>query len=198
VSLNDRYVNKFAPLNSTTIYPKSGHQLLYTPMTGEIKCPKLYLCLAHSIPSPSSLMQHIHQPITKWYNPLHIIMWLYWFIDLNFTCSSPLLWSICDRSSLNMPFTLATGPSSQVLSWSSPRWSHDSKSCLICNELLHHMCKLFNIPKPFHLHSKGCSHMMYLWTNLLCILLKHILVHLRLSLNYQNKHVPFNLPLFGN
>jgi hypothetical protein len=32
----------------------------------------------------------------------------------------------------------------------------------------------------------GCSLMMYLWNNHLCISLKHILVHLRLSLNYQN------------
>ena len=48
--LDDRYANKFAPLDSTAIYPKSGHKLLYTPMTGEMKCPRLYLCLAHSIP----------------------------------------------------------------------------------------------------------------------------------------------------
>ena len=26
---------------------------------------RLYLCLAHSIPSPSMLMQHMHQPITN-------------------------------------------------------------------------------------------------------------------------------------
>jgi hypothetical protein len=35
--LDDRYANKFAPLNSTAIYPKPGHQLLYTPMTGEME-----------------------------------------------------------------------------------------------------------------------------------------------------------------
>ena len=29
----------FAPLDSTTIYPKPGHKLLYTPMTGEMKYP---------------------------------------------------------------------------------------------------------------------------------------------------------------
>ena len=39
-------------LDSTTIYPKPGHQLLYTPMTSEMKYPRLYLCLAHPIPSP--------------------------------------------------------------------------------------------------------------------------------------------------
>jgi len=38
----------------------------------------------------------------------------------------------------DLPFTLATGPSSQASSWSSPPWSHDSISCLMCNELLHH------------------------------------------------------------
>jgi hypothetical protein len=37
--IDDRYVNKFAPLDSTSIYPKPGHKLLYTPMTGEMKCP---------------------------------------------------------------------------------------------------------------------------------------------------------------
>ena len=25
-----------------------------------------------------------------WYDPLHIIMWPYWFIDIDLTCSSPL------------------------------------------------------------------------------------------------------------
>jgi hypothetical protein len=39
VALDDRYANKFAPLDSTAIYPKSDYKLLYTPMTGEIKCP---------------------------------------------------------------------------------------------------------------------------------------------------------------
>ena len=61
VALDDRYANKFAPLNSTAIYPKSGHQLHYTPMTDEMKYPRLYLCLAHSIPSPQMSMQHMHQ-----------------------------------------------------------------------------------------------------------------------------------------
>ena len=61
MTLDDRYANKFAPLDSMAIYPKPGHKLLYTPMTGEMKYPRLYLCLAHSIPSPSMLMQHMHQ-----------------------------------------------------------------------------------------------------------------------------------------
>ena len=78
------------PSYSTAIYPKPGHKLLYTPMTGEMKCPRLYLCLAHSIPFPPTSMQHMHQHDQQWYDPLHIITWSYWFIDLDFTCSSPL------------------------------------------------------------------------------------------------------------
>jgi hypothetical protein len=34
--------------------------------------------------------------------------------DLDLTCSSPLPWSIGAKSSLDLPFTLATGPSSQA------------------------------------------------------------------------------------
>ena len=157
-------------------------------MIDEMKCPRLYLCHAHSIPSPLMSMQHMHQHDQQWYDPLHIIMWSYWFIDLDFTCSSPLLRSIDTKSLLNLPFTLATGSSSQIMSWSSPPWSHDSMSCLMCNELLHHhMCDLCNIFEP----SLPSWHMllthMNLWTNHMCISLKHILVHLRLSLNYQNQ-----------
>ena len=59
----------------------------------------LYLCLVHSIPSPPLLMQHMHQPYHKWYDPLHIITWPYWFIDLDITCSSLLPWSIGAKSS---------------------------------------------------------------------------------------------------
>jgi hypothetical protein len=56
-------------------------------------------------------------------------MWPYWFINLNLSCSSPLPWSIGAKSLLklsrhtvyrfktsDLPFTLATGPSSQALS----------------------------------------------------------------------------------
>jgi hypothetical protein len=64
VALDDRYANKFAPLDSIAIYPKPDHPLIYMPMTSEMKCPRLYLCLAHSNPSPM-LMQHMHQPITN-------------------------------------------------------------------------------------------------------------------------------------
>jgi hypothetical protein len=52
------------------------------------------------------------------------------------------------------------------------------------------MCELCNISKPFHLHGMCFSH-KYLWTNHLCISFNHILVHLRLSLNYQNQKKTF-------
>jgi hypothetical protein len=51
---------------------------------------QIYLCLAHFISSPSVLIQHMHQPYHKWYDPLHIITWPCCFIDLDLTCFSPL------------------------------------------------------------------------------------------------------------
>ena len=53
MALDDRYANKFAPLDSTAICPKPGHKLLYTPMTGEMKCPTNVPlpCAFHSISS---------------------------------------------------------------------------------------------------------------------------------------------------
>jgi hypothetical protein len=93
-----------------------------------------------------------------------------------------------------LPFTLATGLSSQEMSWSSPPWSHDSMSCLMRNELLHHMCELCNISEPSSLSWQVLLTHMYLWTNYLCISLKHILIHLKLSLNYQNQTRTFHLP----
>jgi hypothetical protein len=51
MALDDRYANKFAPLNSMAIYPKLSHQLLYTPITGEMEMPKVIPlpCAFHSI-----------------------------------------------------------------------------------------------------------------------------------------------------
>ena len=63
VALDKRYANKFAPLDSTAIYPKPGHiLLLYTPMTDEMEMPYGYtfaLCIPlHLLQVP---MQHMHQ-----------------------------------------------------------------------------------------------------------------------------------------
>jgi hypothetical protein len=53
----------------------------------------------------------------------------------------------------DFPFTLATGPSSQASSWSSSPWSHDSMSCLICNELLHDTITCGLIPCVSHINT---------------------------------------------
>ena len=97
----------FAPLDSTAIYPKFGHALLYTTFDRWNKMPyKSYLCLEHSISSSQMLMPHKHQTPSslliifmsqhlawssfKWYDPLHIITWPLWFIDLDLAYSLPL------------------------------------------------------------------------------------------------------------
>jgi hypothetical protein len=74
---------------------------------------RLYLCLAYSILSPLMSMQHMHQHNQQWYDPLHIITWSYWFIDLDFICSSPLRRSISVKSCSS--FTVTRGPSLQSL-----------------------------------------------------------------------------------
>jgi hypothetical protein len=157
------------------------------PLTDGMKCPRLYLCLAHSIPTPPMSMQHTHQQINN--DMIHFVSSHDHIGSLILTslalhrCVSPLAPSLAQASpshavprfeASDLPFTLATGPSSQVMSWSSPPWSHDSMSCLMCNEFLHqHMCKLCNISEP----SSPSWHMllthMYLWANLLCISYKH-------------------------
>jgi hypothetical protein len=53
----------------------------------------------------------------------------------------------------DLPFTLATGPSSQAPSWSLPPWSHDSMSCFICNELLHDTITYGLIPCVSHINT---------------------------------------------
>jgi hypothetical protein len=94
----------------------------------------------------------------------------------------------------DLPFTLATGPSSQVMSWSSPPWSHDSMSCLMCYKLLHHhMCKLCNISKPFPSPWHMLLTHMYLWTNHMCISHKTQLVHLSCHSITRTKQGPFTL-----
>jgi hypothetical protein len=91
------------------------------------------------------------------------------------------------RSWRHLLFTLATGPWSQISSWSSPPWSHDSMSCLICNELLHITCVSF-APSSSHLYRHGiyCSHT---YTCGLITYVSHIntISPPKLSLNYQNQ-----------
>jgi hypothetical protein len=112
-------------------------------------------------------MQHMHQHDQQWYDPLHIITWL---IDLDFTCSSLFLRSIKPShilifstliTWLNVMSHVQWAPSSYM--WALQHFQAISSSWQV---LLTHM---------------------YLWTNHLCISLQTQLVHLRLSLNYQNQ-----------
>ena len=155
MALDDRYENNFAPLDSMAIYPKLGHQLHYTPMT-------LYLCLAHFILSPPMSMQHMHQHNQQWYDPLHIIMWPYWFIDLDLTalhrCIGPSAPSLCS----SIP---PCGPMLQSLWLALHSCNRSIKPSLILIfstlvTLLHVMSHMQWAPS-LHIH---------LWTNLLCIL----------------------------
>jgi hypothetical protein len=69
-------------------------------------------------------------------------------------------------------------------------------ACLICNELLHHMCELCIISEPFsHSWHMLLTH-MYLWTNHMCILYLTQLVHLGCHSITKTKKWPFNLPPF--
>ena len=187
------------PLDSTAIYPKPGHKLLYTPMTGEMKCPRLYLCLAYFIPSPPMSMQHMHQHDQQWYDPLHIITWSYWFIDLDFTCSSPLPSSIGAKSCSSLTATRSIAPKPPTCP-SLLQLVHQAKSCL---DFLHldHMtqchisCAMSSFiityvsfatsPSHFYLHSICCSHTCTCGL-ITCVSHINTISPPRLSLNYQN------------
>ena len=59
-------------------------------------------------PTSIELFDHYHEStlgliILEWYDPLHIIMWPYWFINLNFAGSSLLPCSIGAKSLLKLP-----------------------------------------------------------------------------------------------
>ena len=159
-----------------------------------MKCPtNIYLpCAFHSI---SSILDATYAPTNLqmiWstsYHHMTVLVhwsWLYLLFTVAIVHRRQVLLKLhrhtVHRSKASdLPFTLTTGLLSQVLSWSSPPWSHDLMSCLICNKLLHHhMCELCNISEPFSPSWHMLLTHMYLWTNYLCISLKHILVHLRL------------------
>ena len=158
-----------------------------------MKCPRLYLCLAHFY---FISIHQLHPPSVDatnaptqswmiWSNPYHHMTLLIHrssTLPTFLRCFGPSAPSLAQASpprgpslqSLNLPFSIATGPSSQALSWSSSLWSHDSMSCHICNMLLLISCGLTT-----------------------CVYLHHtLLVHLMLSLNYQNQTRTFQSPPF--
>jgi len=121
------------------------------PETGEMKCPRLLrISISSPFLFPSSNFQCNQCTNTIMNDMIHSILSHNLFGPSILTLLalhrllSPSVPSLAQASppcgpslqSLDLPFTIATGPSSQALSWSSPPWSHDSMSCLICNELL--------------------------------------------------------------
>ena len=114
----------------------------------------------------------MHQHDQQWYDPLYIITWSYWFIDLDSTCSSPLLSSIGAKSCSSFTATRSITPKPLTCP-SRLQPVHQAKSCL---DLLHldHMtqchvsCAISSFiitcvsfatsPNHFHLHGICCSH----------------------------------------
>jgi hypothetical protein len=150
VALDDRYANKFAPLNSTAIYPKtrsstslhtydrwSGNALGYT---FALRIPlHLLWCWCNTCTN------HITNDMIHFISSCDLGPSILTSLALH-RCVGPSAPSHAQASpshavphskASDLPFTLATGPSSQASSWSSPPWPHDSMSCLICNELLY-------------------------------------------------------------
>jgi hypothetical protein len=102
-------------------------------------------------------MQHMHQPITKWYDPLHIITWLYWFIDLDLTCSSPLPRSIGAKSCPSFIVTCSSSLQSLRFALHACNWSIKPSLISIFSTLI--TCASFATSSShFYLHDICCSH----------------------------------------
>ena len=177
---------------STHLWPVKWNALGYT----------FALC----IPFLPISLQHMHQHDQQWYDPLHIITWSYWFINLDFTCFSPLLSSIGTKSCSSFTATWSISPKPLTCP-SLLQPVHQVKSYLDLL-LLNHMtqchvscvmssfiitCVSFaTSPSHFHLHGICCSHTRT------CGLITYVF-HIktisppRLSLNYQNHTGTFHL-----
>jgi hypothetical protein len=162
------------------------------PLIGEMKCPIGYtFVLPFHFISSNVDATHALTLINIWYDPLHIITWPYWFIDLDLTCSSTLLRSIGGKSWLklprhavyhfkasDLPFTLATRPSSQASSWSSPP-SHMTPCHVLYAMSSFITCVSFaTYPSHFYFHGMGYSHKCTYGLITCVSYIKHILVYL--------------------
>jgi small-conductance mechanosensitive channel len=162
VALDDRYANKFTPLDSTVIYLKPGHKLLYTPMTGEMKCARLYLCHAHSISCSPSVMQHMHQPITMIWSTL------YHYVTI-----------LIHRSWLHLLFTIASVHQRQVitqLTLHTCNWSVEPSLVLIFSTLvtwLHVMSHMQWAPSS---HVWALQYLQAIFTSMAYVALTHVSV----------------------
>jgi hypothetical protein len=118
-------------------------------------------------------MQHMHQHDQQWYDPLHIITWSYWFIDLDFTCSSPLRRSISAKSCSSFTVTRGLSLQSLQLALYTCNWSIEPSHVLIFSTLItwlkcHVSCAMSSFiitcvniaTTPSHLHRHGicCLH----------------------------------------
>ena len=135
-------------------------------------------------------MQHMYQHDQQWYDPLHIIMWPYWFIDLDLTCSSRLHRSMAPSLYSSIP---PRGPVLQSLRLALHFCNRSIKPSLILIfstlvTWLHVMSHMQWAPS-LHIH---------LWTNLLCISYLNTLVHLGChSITKSNKDLSLALVLGG-
>ena len=137
-----------------------------------MKCPRLYLCLAHfhSISIFISIlqlsMQPMHQHNHEWYDPLHIITWPLWSIDLDLARSWPSPRSIGAKSCPNIPASRSIA-SKPWLALHHCNRSIKPSLVLIFSTLvtwLHVMSHMQWAPSHHHL-----------WTNYLCISIRHII-----------------------
>jgi hypothetical protein len=106
--------------------------------------------------------------INKWYDPLHIITWPYWFIDLDLTCSSSLPSSIGAKSCSNFNATRSITPKPLTCP-SRLQLVHQAKFCLNLLHLNHitqcHVSYAMSsfitcvslATNPSHLHRHGMS-----------------------------------------
>jgi len=137
-----------------------------------MKCPRLYLCLAHfhSISIFISIlqlsMQPMHQHNHEWYDPLHIITWPLWSIDLDLVRSSPSPRSIGAKSCPSFTASRSVASESWLVLHHCNR-SIKPSLVLIFSTLvtwLHVMSHMQWAPSHHHL-----------WTNHLCISICHII-----------------------
>jgi hypothetical protein len=146
-------------------------------MTGEMKYRRLYLCLAHSIPSPPMLIQRIHQPY-------HQMIWstLYHHVI-----------ALVHRSWLHLLFTVASVHRRQVITQLALHTCNRSvKPSLV--SIFSTLVTWFLVMS--RMQGTPSSH-VHVWTNLLCISHKRILVYLGYHSITKTKQGPFTLP-FGS
>jgi hypothetical protein len=144
-------------------------------------------CIFHSI---SSIIDATHAPTISqmiWstlYHHMTLLVHLSWphfflplpsFIGVKSCSSFTTMWSIALRPP-TCPSRLQ--PVRQAKSCLDLLHPHDSMSCLICNELLQHLCEHCNKSKPPSMSWHELLTQVYLWTNHLCISHLNTLVHL--------------------